>query len=432
MPNVCQQFQSVVEDVPQETGIWGEQGALSYADLWQETGAFAGALRDYDVGAGDVVAIATELERAAVIAVLGALRNGSVVLPLSETYDQSVLKETLSTCSPATIVADPDRNKTMYLADDAVDFNCRIVTGSSQFGIDFERFVGRETEDEADGGGLWEKVSRLGQSSGSERPGLADYWEVIDRQSTDPAVITRLANDTAGYAVYNHEQLQASLDAARTPGGLGADDVLLSTCSPTTVEAVTNVIGATLFGGSTLAIPAGETAKSLQTTIEAADVTVALTGEAMLEQVIDAAAEVPMPPRSLGVLGATPELSQLETIDATLGASAFQVVGVPATCGLSHATHSDDPFKYGSIGQPLPDVQTRILDGGDCPPAADPENPSDASIGNLYVAGDRVTTTGVDGELDVVNREGMEWTNTEIQAYNAESGHCYRHENNLR
>lgn len=426
MGNVCQQLRSVVEDTPQRVAIRGETETLTYADLWKETNAFAGALRDYDVGAGDLVAIATELEQDAVVAVLGALRNGSVVLPLPEAHSQSVLKETLSTCSPATIVADPDRNRTMYLAEDAVDFHCRVVTGESQFGIDFDRFVGRVEDDEDDsGGGLWEKVSRLGSSSGSERPGLADYWEVIDRDSSDPAVVARMSHDDPQYAVYTHGQLQSSIDVARTPSGLQSDDVLLSTCPPTTVEAITTVVGATLFGGSTLAIPGNEEPESLRRAVDNFETSIALIREEPLEQVIDAATNAATSIRSLGMLGPTPKLAHLETIDTELSVTAFQLAGLPGSAGPTHATHGDGPFRPGSIGRPLPDVQLRILDGGECPPTDDPGDPEQRSIGQLYSAGDRIATASVGGELDGINRDGLRWTDTGLQAYRTERGHYH-------
>jgi acetyl-CoA synthetase len=67
-------------------GRKGERRDLTYADLGEQTSRFASALRDLGVGIGDTVFVLSNRIPELYVAVLGALKNGSVVAPLFSAF----------------------------------------------------------------------------------------------------------------------------------------------------------------------------------------------------------------------------------------------------------------------------------------------------------------------------------------------------------
>jgi malonyl-CoA/methylmalonyl-CoA synthetase len=86
-------------------------GQLSYADLIDGAGRYAGALVTLGVGPGDRVAVQVEKSVPALMLYLGCVRAGAVFLPLNTAYTIAELEYFIGDAEPAVVVCDPAKRE---------------------------------------------------------------------------------------------------------------------------------------------------------------------------------------------------------------------------------------------------------------------------------------------------------------------------------
>jgi malonyl-CoA/methylmalonyl-CoA synthetase len=82
-------------------------GRLSYADLIDGAGRYAGTLRALGVAPGDRVAVQVEKSVPAILLYLGCVRAGAIFLPLNTAYTIAELEYFIGDAEPTVVVCDP-------------------------------------------------------------------------------------------------------------------------------------------------------------------------------------------------------------------------------------------------------------------------------------------------------------------------------------
>ncbi len=139
MSKLIEQLQSTVMDRQSMTAIAGDE-SLTFSQLWSQTDAFAGGLRDRDVGAGERIGIRIAEPRAFLIAVFGTLRNGCVPVTMPLEYDERTVATALEEAGATAVVTDLKRLPSILVGADSVRLGVRVGDGTGM-GVAFESFL---------------------------------------------------------------------------------------------------------------------------------------------------------------------------------------------------------------------------------------------------------------------------------------------------
>ena len=412
MHNFASAVRESVESQPKAIAIEAEGRELTYRELWIRASQFAGGLREHDVKAGDVVAIALPNGIERVVSILGALRNGSVVVPVPTTADLDGTIAVMEDCD-ADIAVVPADLVTGLLAGDH-SFRAIVRVGDDeQLGFDFESFT--------------------------DTAGLHDFWEVIARDATDPAVVLyggRRTDPDVG-VVYTNETVHWNVETAvnAVPGGLTADDTQVDVLPGFHAFSLVPVLFATLVSGGTY-VPVANT--SIEDTLErlVGDVTVFHAVAQMYQELAGADGFASLDASNLRVAGCLggpfPSVAHDGLIEAGCTGT-YQSFGQTETGPIALWT---DELRGGGpdlLGRPVEGIEIRILDedGADRPPVTS-DDPTEAADGHgeLVVAGEGVTDgyherPALDDER-FVEIDGERWVHTGVEATVDEDGRCYR------
>lgn len=193
MTTVLEDVQSAVNRNRQAVAIGGEN-PLTYAELWDEVGRFAGALRDREIGTDQPVVVAVSDPRLALVAIYGSLRNGNCPVTVPQAYSNAELCAVLAeTGAPVAVLAG---RSPMPISADADSLQTIVTAESAMLGRTFEEFV---------------------DTSGfvrSTRTGVA----MKPRADDDPGLVayTRRQDDDLVGIVYTHAALRASAIIGQT------------------------------------------------------------------------------------------------------------------------------------------------------------------------------------------------------------------------
>lgn len=102
-------FQRRVEEHPNQIALDVSGTTTSYCQLGEITEKLAGYLsRNYQVNAGDTVAIVVKSDELAIISTLGVFRSGAVVAIVDPTYPSEVVDKIISSAKPKLIITELD------------------------------------------------------------------------------------------------------------------------------------------------------------------------------------------------------------------------------------------------------------------------------------------------------------------------------------
>ncbi|WP_049924949.1 AMP-binding protein [Halopiger goleimassiliensis] len=203
MPNVTRDLQHVVMENQTEPAIEGDD-PLAFSTLWTRTDAFAGALQDRNITADDAVAIQLSDPEPFLVAVLGALRNGSVPVTIPGDLGTSAVTTAVTESGAKAYVT--DRTRFLSVLNRTDDLRVAITTDTdARMGVDMATVL------ENDG------INGTGSRTGID---------VVRRSNDDPALIAyddRDGTDPVGIR-YTHAAVRAATQMGSTLHGADADD----------------------------------------------------------------------------------------------------------------------------------------------------------------------------------------------------------------
>ncbi|ELY62188.1 AMP-dependent synthetase and ligase [Natronolimnohabitans innermongolicus JCM 12255] len=319
---------------------------VTFSELWSMTDAFAGGLRDRGISPDDAVAIRLSTPRAVLVAVYGALRNGSVPVTIPPDVDNRTIRAILNEVDARAYVTDETPFLPIINRSEAVQVVI-TVDCDARMGIALERLL---------------ENSSLNLAGG--RTGV-DVARRADRDRALLAYGTGSDGDPLGVE-YTHETLAAAGDVgesllgsatdgssvpdSRTPDG-GAVRHLGSRSLSDPLELLYGATAAIFGGGRYVPVDdwTPETARSLLAT-GAADRT--FLAPAQYDAV-----------RSLGATDA--DVTDAVVVERTAApleervdaGEAIRVRGRPET-GLTHVRTPAD-VEAGRLGETLPGVEAR-------------------------------------------------------------------------
>ena len=412
MHNFANAVRESVEAQPKSIAIEDGDGQLTYRELWIRASQFAGGLREHDVAAGDVVAIALPNTIERVVSILGSLRNGSVVVPVPTSADLDGTLSVMEDCDADIAVVQADLVTGLLAGDHS--FRAIVRVGDDeQLGFDFEAFT--------------------------DTAGLHDFWEVIARDGTDPAVVFyggRRTDPDVG-VVYTNETVHWNVETAvnAVPGGLSDDDTQVDVLPGFHAFSLVPVLFGTLVSGGTY-VPVSDT--SVEDTLErlAGETTVFHAVGQMYQELAGADGFASLDASNLRVAGCLggpfPPAVRDELVDAGC-TETYQSFGQTETGPIALWTDEARGSGPDLLGRPVEGTEIRILDedGSDRPPVASTDSAEAADgHGELVVAGDGVMTgyherPGLDDDR-FSEIDGKRWVHTGVEATIDEDGRCYR------
>jgi acetyl-CoA synthetase len=326
----------------------GLRTELSYADLEARSNQFANVLRRFGVGEGDVVALLLPRSPDLYVAVLGALKNGSVVTTLFPAFGPEPIRQRLD-LGRARLLVTTDR------------FYRRKVAGVRDLlsALEHVLLVGRTNQ--ATNGGTF-----------SLDPLLDDADDQFDVVATRPDALALLhfTSGTTGTpkgAMHVHEAVVAHHVTARFALDLRRDDVFWCTADPGWVTGMSYGVVAPLTHGATVVVDEGDfDAERWYRTLQDEKVSVWYTAPTALRMLMRAGPDLPRQ-FDLGALRFIASVG--EPLNAEVVRWTNDVLRRPAhdnwwqteTGGIMVANLASVDIKPGSMGVPMPGIDITIL-----------------------------------------------------------------------
>ena len=290
--------------------------AVSFGELDRRARVAALRLRELGVETGDRIAIRLPNGPAFVVAWLGALRLGAVVVPLNP-----------------------------LLAQREVDERVRI------------------------------SGARLLVDASAELDGTGSPPEIapVARHPSDPAVIlfTSGTSGRAKGAILTHGGIRAAARAAAGALALTPDDVVLGAAPFSHVLGQSTGLAGTLSAGASVAIVERFEAESTLRFMTDTATTILLGVPTMCIALCEAARSAgELPPVRIAHVGGAPvPLEVARDFERTFGGEVYEGYGLTEMSGIATTYVAGQPRKPGSVGMPLAGTEMRIvrLDGATLP-----------------------------------------------------------------
>ncbi|MFC4551194.1 MULTISPECIES: long-chain-fatty-acid--CoA ligase [Halorussus] len=375
MANLVTNVASVAQEHPGETAVSYEGRDLTYEQFWARTGQFAAGLADRDVGAGDRVAVYLPNVPQFVTAFHGTLRAGGIVVPMNPQYKAREISHLLADSGAKAVVTLSDLVPFVEEVKDDTDVDHVVTVGEeTDAGTDFEEFLGDGQPD------------------------------IVDRDDDDVAVQPYTSGTTGepkGVQL-THRNLASNADTAAglVPEGIRTDDRQLGVLPLFHIYGMTVVMNATLFnGGAYYPLPSWD-AQQAVSLIEDERLTLMHGVPAMYNDVINQpnAEEFDLSSlRLAGVGGSGIPIEVLRRFEELYDVEVYEGYGLTETSPVTHFNSPNQGRRVGSIGKPLPGVQSKIVDRefNERPrveegPVDEDEFDLDEITGELVVAGPNV------------------------------------------
>jgi acetyl-CoA synthetase len=327
----------------------GDEQALSYAQLRQQTNRFANGLRMLGIGAGARVFVLAGRIAPLYVAVLGSLKNGSVVTPLFSAF------------GPEPITT-------------------RIGIAQAQVLVTTEALYRRKIEKIRDRLPSLQQVIVVGEGgTASAIPGTLDYhaWmsrapdsDPVARTAADDLALLHFTSGTTGTpkgAMHVHGAALTHFATGRYALDLHDDDVFWCTADPGWVTGTSYGIVAPLLHGVTSIVDEAEfDAERWYRILQQQAVTVWYTAPTAIRMLMKAGPELARKYRF-------PALRFVASVGEPLNPEAVwwgkEVLGLPIhdnwwqteTGGIMIANTPAMDIKPGSMGKPLPGVEALIV-----------------------------------------------------------------------
>ncbi|WP_435320413.1 AMP-binding protein [Haloarchaeobius sp. TZWSO28] len=405
MTNLVTQVAETVSDTPDSAAISFDGNEQTYETFWERTGQFAAALNDQGIGEDDRLAIYLPNLPQFVTAFYGALRAGSIVVPMNPQYKAREISHLLSDSGAKAVVTLSENADAVAEVQSDTDVETVVSVGADvESATDFEAFLADETV------------------------------PVVERQDDDIAVqpYTSGTTGTPKGVLLSHHNLASNTRSNMTlpEPSIGPDDNLLGTLPLFHIYGMSAVMNAAVFTGATYYPVAEWDPQVVFECIETEAITVMYGVPAMFNDMINQpnADEVDLSSlRFVNSGGSSLPMEVLETFEELFETELFEGYGLTETSPVTHANWPGSRRK-GSIGKPVENVQAKIVDQQfeEMPRVA--EGPVDESevdldevVGELVVAGPNVMQ-GYYG-LPEANDEaftdegGTRWFHTEDLGY---------------
>ena len=335
----------------------GSQRDISFGDLDLLTNRFANVLRGLGVGKGDRLFVLTGRIPELYVAVLGSLKNGTVVSPLFSAFGPEPIATRLNLGSGTVLVTTTSayERKIAKIRDRVPSLRHVLV-------------VNDEDDEPADIPGTLDLSRLLAEAS--------DQFDVVATRPEDMALLHFTSGTTGAPkgAVHVHEAVVTHWTTGKYALDLHADDLFWCTADPGWVTGTSYGIIAPLLHGVTSIVDVADfDADRWYRILEEQRVSVWYTAPTAIRMLMKAGPELPR--------GHTfPHLRFIASVGEPLNPEAVwwgkEVLGLPIhdnwwqteTGGIMIANTAAMDIKPGSMGRPLPGVEAgivqRLEDGG--------------------------------------------------------------------
>ena len=374
-----------LREAPDREALCDAQGAVTRGELFAASGRVAFELLQSGVRSGDRLLLGLAPDRRYVVALLAALRLGVLIVPLHRkaklrevkhlvwdagprlAFVDEPLAAVVRECAAGVRLLDLDalaRERRLVVADDPEEAVQDAIEAETLPEFDEEIELTRD---------------HAGAAVASDAPALILY--------------TSGTTGTPKGAVHTHGSLGSNVAALRTAWRLGADDRLLH-CLPLhhLHGLVVGLLGC-LAAGSACELEADFDATRALARMARTGATLFFGVPAMYAKLLEVAAVSSLPPLPrlrLFVSGSAPlPPAQKRAFEERFGCAILERYGA-TEIGIALSQRLDGPRPAGSVGGPLPGVETRVARPreGDAGPAADAGDAApEPSEGELLVRG---------------------------------------------
>jgi len=411
MSNLVTDIAETAEATPTATAVGFHEQEFTYEQFWEQTGQFARALADAGVEPGDRVALYLPNLPQFVTAFFGTLTAGGIVVPMNPQYKSREISHLLADSGAEVVVSLVNLVPQVVEVQDDTDVHTIVsVAGDMDGATTFDDFLADET------------------------------LPVQDRADDDVAVQPYTSGTTGQPkgVLLTHRNLAFDARAsAKLHDGIRADDKMLGVLPLFHIYGMTITMIATLFEGGSYWPMSQWDAEAALELVESEGITLLHGVPAMYNDVINtpgAEAYDLSSVRFANSGGASIPIEVLETFQSTFDVDLFEGYGLTETAPVTHANRPGDN-RPGSIGKPIPGVESMVVDNefDELDPVpegpVDDETELDDVVGELVVHGPNVMEGYYQlpeaNEAAFTDIDGTRWFHTGDLGYHDEDGFFY-------
>jgi len=411
MSNLVADIETTVGEHPDATALGYDGHEFSYEQLWAQTGQFAQALADAGVESGDRVALYLPNVPQYVTSFVGTLRAGGIVVPMNPQYRSREIRHLLSDSGAKAVVALADLAPEVKGVQDDTDVETVVsVGGASDGATEFDAFLTDET------------------------------LPVQERADDDVAVQPYTSGTTGqpkGVLLTHHNLAFDARASAEIHDGIDVENKFLGVLPLFHIYGMTITMIATLFeGGSYWPMPEWDAEAALDL-VEREGITHMHGVPAMFNDVVNTpdAGEYDLSSVEFANSGGDSlPIEVMQQFESMFDVDLFEGYGLTETAPVTHANRPDDR-RPGSIGKPLPGMESKIVDHDfeELSPVergpVDDETELDDVVGELVINGPNVMK-GYYGlpeanEQAFTEQNDTRWFHTGDLGYHDEDGFFY-------
>ncbi len=413
MANLVTDVAETVEEYPDGTAISFRGQELSYREFWGATGQFAQALADAGVEPGDRVGVYLPNLPQFVIAYYGTLRAGAAVVPMNPQYRSREISHMLSDSEAAVVVTLADLVPVVQEIQDDTNVSEIVAVGG-----------------EADGAVAWDDFL------------AEEMLDVVDRADDDIAAQPYTSGTTGtpkGVLLTHHNLAWTTRTGAKLlEGGIKPEDRMLGVLPLFHIYGMTVVMNGAMYNGATYyPLPEWDASEAMQL-VEDEQLTVFHGVPAMFNDIVNHEDAEDFELSSLRFVNSGGSACPIEVMDRfedLTGAVLYEGYGLTETSPITHANRPDARRK-GSIGQPIPGVESKVVDHDFNEKERVPEGPIDEEewdldeiVGEIVISGPNVMQ-GYHGRPEANEEaftevDGKTWFHSEDLGYWDEDGFFY-------
>ena len=375
MTNLVENIEATVSEHPAATAVAAAGEKVSYETFWAQTGQFAAALDEHDIGPDDRVGIYLPNVPYFVTAFHGTLRAGGVVVPMNPQYKSREISHLLADSGAKVLVTLSELVPVVEeVREDSAVEHVVSVGEPTEGAMSFEEF-------------------------------LADDTAAITERADEDVAVQPYTSGTTGQpkgVLLSHSNLASNARQALDiiPDGVTPGDRQLGVLPLFHIYGMTVVMNATLFGGGAYYPLPSWDAQEAVSLIESEDLTLMHGVPAMYNDLINQSDAESFDLSSLrlcGVGGSGIPVEVLRRFEELYDVKLYEGYGLTETSPVTHFNSPMDGRRVGSIGKPLEGVDAMVVDEEFNPvppveqgPVDEDEVDLDAITGELVVAGPNV------------------------------------------
>jgi long-chain acyl-CoA synthetase len=372
MTNLLADIEETVGASPEATAIGFGGREIPYEEFWAQTGRFARALADAGVEPGDRVGVYLPNLPQFVVAFHGILRAGGIVVPMNPQYKSREIEHLLGDSGAVAVVALADLVPQVQEIREDTDVHTVVsVAGDAEGATGYDAFLADDT------------------------------LETVDRADDDVACqpYTSGTTGTPKGVLLTHRNLSFEAEASpKIHDGIHADDKTLGVLPLFHIYGMTVTMLATFYeGGSFWPTPEWDAGEALEL-IESEGITILHGVPAMFNDMVhhEMAADYDLASvRFANAGGSSLPLEVMRQFEELFEPDLMEGYGLTETAPVTHANRPDDR-RPGSIGKPLPGVDSTVVDHDfeEVAPVergpVDDETALDDVVGEIVISGPNV------------------------------------------